>query len=162
MREDFAEMAVSLPKLNLPAPPDVRLRRRQRGTEIFDRVRRKWVALTPEEWVRQHAVHLLLERVGVAPGLVAVERELVWEGTRRRVDIVAYGRDGRPWMVVECKAPAVSVGQDAMDQAGRYARSMGAAFVVVTNGLQLVGWQTLPGGGSLAMEELPQAPTRDG
>jgi hypothetical protein len=65
-------------------------------------------------------------------------------------------------MVVECKAPAVSVGQDAMDQAGRYARSMGASFVVVTNGLQLVGWQTLPGGGFRAMEELPQAPTHDG
>ena len=122
---------------------------------MFDPIRRKWVLLTPEEWVRRHTVHLLLEEVRVPAGLLAVEREIEWEGTRRRADVVAFDRQGRPWMVVECKAPDVRVGRQSMDQAARYNRSMGARYVVVTNGMDLVGWEVTPDGGILPLQQLP-------
>lgn len=148
-----------MPQLNMPAVPDLKVRRRETRDQVFDPVRRKWVALTPEEWVRQHTVHLLLERAGVADGLIAIEKELVWEGTRRRADIVVFSRAGRPWMVVECKAPSVPVTQGPLDQASRYNRAMGARYVIVTNGLQLVGWEVLPDGGHRALQDIPTAPS---
>lgn len=147
-----------MPRLNMPRPPGMRLRRQKQGDQVFDPVRKKWVALTPEEWVRQHTVHLLLERSGVSAGLVAIEQALEWEGTRRRADIVVFDRRGRPWMVVECKAPGVPVDQGPLDQAARYNRAMGATYVIVTNGLRLVGWEVLPEGGFRTLEELPSAP----
>ncbi len=145
----------------MPVPPGLRWRRQDHGDQVFDTIRKRWVALTPEEWVRQHTVHLLLERSGVPPGLVAVEKALVWEGTRRRADIVVFDRGGRPWMVVECKAPGVPVDQGPLDQAARYNRAMGAAYVIVTNGLQLVGWEVLPEGAYRALEEIPSMPASE-
>ena len=147
-----------MPKLNMPAPPGLKVRRHERRDQVYDPIRRKWVALTPEEWVRQHVVHLLLERAGVADGLIAIERELTWEGTRRRADIVVFSRKGRPWMVVECKAPGVTVAQGPLDQAARYNRAMGARYVLVTNGIQLVGWEALPDGGHRVLHDIPMAP----
>ena len=78
----------------------------QNGTVmIFDIVRKKYVVLTPEEWVRQHVVHYLVEKKGYAISRVAVEREIELYGLKRRFDIVVFDRSGNPWLLVECKAP---------------------------------------------------------
>lgn len=121
--------------LNFPAY-EFRRAEREGKAVIFDPVRRQWVRLTPEEWVRQHLVQYLLQDRGVPAGLVAVEKAFPFEGRTWRADVVAHGRsEGRPLLVAECKAPRVKLTQDAFDQVARYNRVAGARCLVVTNGL---------------------------
>lgn len=122
------------PALNLP-PADVATRRDAGGPVVFDAVRRTWVALTPEEWVRQHVVALLTRHRGYPAGLLSVERGLPGAAGRRRTDIVAYARDGRPRLLVECKAPAVRLGARAAEQAAGYNLALRAPLLMVTNGM---------------------------
>ncbi|HRN37415.1 MAG TPA: type I restriction enzyme HsdR N-terminal domain-containing protein [Flavobacteriales bacterium] len=83
-------------------------------------MRRVWVVLTPEEWVRQHVLNYLVKEAGCPVSLIAVERKLVMNGMTRRADLVVHDRRGRPVLLVECKAPEVKVGQSAFEQAARY------------------------------------------
>lgn len=101
---------------------------------IFDPVRQKYVRLTPEEWVRQHFVQYLIRDRGVPRGLVAIERGFTYKRLSRRADVVVYDRQGAPLLMVECKAPAVEIGQAAFDQVTRYNSAVGARYLVVTNG----------------------------
>jgi hypothetical protein len=103
---------------------------------IFDPVRRKYVALTPEEWVRQHFVQYLLQDRGYPAPLLAVEVGFSYQHMPRRADVVVYGRAGRPLLVAECKAPDVSLSQRAFDQIARYNVVLGASCLAVTNGRQ--------------------------
>lgn len=121
-------------KLNLP-PYDFRRAEREGKEMIFDAVRKKYVRLTPEEWVRQHFVQYLVQDRGVPAGLIAVEKRFAFEGMPWRADVVAHGRDGAALLLAECKAPGVAVTQDAFDQAARYNRVVSAGVLVVTNGL---------------------------
>jgi len=105
-------------------------------TEIFDPVRKLYVALTPEEWVRQHAIHYLIADRLVPPGLMAVEKEIRVNRLRRRCDIVVFSKRGNPLMVVECKAPNVKITQDTFSQALRYNLSLNINFMLLTNGLK--------------------------
>ena len=73
--------------------------------KIWDAVRRRWLVLTPEEWVRQHLIRLLVERGGVPPGNVSQEYPVALSGAAQRADVVVTGRDGRPCLLAECKAP---------------------------------------------------------
>lgn len=120
--------------LNLPAY-DFTIRQIDGKAMIFDPVRQKYVRLTPEEWVRQHFVQYLVQEQGVPQALVAVETGFVYQGMQRRADVVVYDRQGRPLMMVECKAPEVEVGQDVFDQVARYNKVVQARYLVVTNGL---------------------------
>jgi hypothetical protein len=113
-----------------------RIRQRGRSSEIFDVIRKKFVALSPEEWVRQHFVHHLINQLGYPLSLISVERKLSYNGLTRRTDIVAYTNDGLPKLIVECKAPTVKITQDVFDQAARYHLMMPVPFLVVTNGLE--------------------------
>jgi len=113
-----------------------RLRRAKRGIEIFDPIRKKFVALTPEEWVRQHAVRFLVGERQVPLGRMNVEVAL--ETTlhlSRRADIVVFDNIGEPAAIVECKAPTVKITQDAFDQIARYNMALKASYLIVTNGL---------------------------
>ncbi len=121
-------------ELTLP-PFDYRIKKREGVAMIFDVVRRKYVVLTPEEWVRQHVVHYLYEGKGCPLSLLAVEREIVLYGLKRRFDLVAFARDGRPWLLVECKAPTVTLSQKVFDQAFGYNLIISAVHVAVTNGV---------------------------
>lgn len=122
-------------RLNLPEY-DARLSRRPDGTvQIYDDLRRKYVALTPEEWVRQHFVHWLLEAKHYPASLMANEVGLRLNGTLRRCDTVVFGTDGRPAVVVEYKAPEVAVTQKVFDQIARYNLVMKADYLVVSNGM---------------------------
>lgn len=111
--------------------------KKQNGTVmIFDIIRKKYVVLTPEEWVRQHVVHYLLERKGYPVALVAVEREIELYNLKRRFDIVVFDRNGSPWLLIECKAPVVALSQKVFDQVFRYNLTLGAPYVAITNGIQ--------------------------
>jgi len=121
--------------LNLPAF-DARLQRTPGGgIQIYDILRRKYVALTPEEWVRQHFVHWLLNEKHYPASLTANEVGLRLNGTLRRCDTVVFGLDRHPAMVVEYKAPEVAVTQKVFDQIARYNIVMQAAYLAVSNGL---------------------------
>lgn len=122
-------------QLNLP-PYQALTRRTQQGDiQIFDRLRRKYVALTPEEWVRQHFVEFLIETKGYPASLMANEVGIRLNGTSRRCDSVVYGHKGTPVMIVEYKAPSVSVSQHVFDQIVRYNMVLHADYLVVSNGM---------------------------
>ncbi len=121
-------------QLNLPPYP-ARLRRRDDGLDIYDRLRRKYVALTPEEWVRQHFVEYLIVELGYPEGLMANEVGLTFNGMRRRCDTVVMNRGGRPLVIVEYKSPEVTVSQRTFDQIVRYNMVLGARYLIVSNGL---------------------------
>ena len=125
--------------LNLP-PYTVELRRdddsRRGGMEIFDVLRRKWVALTPEEWVRQHFVHFLVDTMGFPAAMMANEVGLMLNNTRRRCDTLIYTRSLEPLAVVEYKAPEIALTQKVFDQIARYNTVVGASFLIVSNGLR--------------------------
>ena len=91
---------------------------------VFDPLRRRWVALTPEEEVRQKMLYLLVEHLQVPAGLVAVEYSLKVNGLDKRADAVVFGTDGVPLMIVECKAPSVELTPAVLDQALRYYSAM--------------------------------------
>ena len=113
-----------------------RVRQTAKGVEIFDVIRKKFVALTPEEWVRQHAVHFLIRERQVPIGRMNVEVALeTFLRLSRRADIVIFGNFGEPVTIVECKAPTVKITQDAFDQIARYNMALKASFLIVTNGL---------------------------
>ncbi len=117
--------------------------------QVLDPVRRRWVALTPEEGVRQALVADLLA-LGYPAGLLAVEKAVVYLGRPWRADVVAYGRDGAARLLAECKAPGVPLGQATLDQLARYNVVVGAPTLVLDNGAQRVvvglgadGWAVL-------------------
>jgi len=124
-----------LPELALP-DHGVKLKQDARGVRVFDPIRRRWVALTPEEWVRQHFVNYLVHDRGCPASLIAVERALVLNELTKRADIVVHARDGRPVAVVECKAPGVRVDQGVFEQAARYNLVFQVQYLIVTNGIQ--------------------------
>jgi len=110
-----------------------RMREENRVRQIFDPVRKKYVALTPEEWVRQHVLHYLLG-MGYSAALIAVEREIDVNGTRKRFDIVVYDRDSKPLIIVECKAQGEAIGQNVVMQIASYNLSLRAQYFWITNG----------------------------
>ena len=119
--------------LNLPAF-DAKIVVRDGKRSIFDVIRRRYVALTPEEWVRQHFIHFLIESKGYPARLIAVEKEIQVCGMKRRFDLVCYDRQAVPYLIVECKAPSVVLSQAVFDQAFQYNLSIAARFVAITNG----------------------------
>lgn len=121
-------------KLHFPQP-DLRLRKTNELLQVWDVVRKKWVALTPEEWVRQHLIHFLRDQRGWSESLMAVEKNVSYNGLNRRPDVVVYSSDMKPLMLAECKAPEVPINQAVLDQAVMYHRALDVTFVLVTNGL---------------------------
>ena len=104
-------------------------------TMIFDVIRKKYVVLTPEEWVRQHFMHYLIRQHQYPRSLMTVETGLLFNRMARRTDIVVYGRDSLPFMVVECKAPSVQLTPTVFEQVAVYSQSLKSAYLTVTNGL---------------------------
>lgn len=101
---------------------------------IFDVVRKKFVALTPEEWVRQHIVHFLIYDHQFPVSLISLEKKLVLNELTKRTDIVLYNTAGQPVLIVECKAPDVVISQKTFDQVARYNLVLRVPFLWVTNG----------------------------
>ena len=121
-------------ELNLPPYP-VRLGGTHDRPTIFDVLRRRYVALTPEEWVRQHFVHFLIGGKGYPQTLLANEVKLQVGDKRLRADTVVYDRELKPRMIVEYKAPNINVTQKVFDQIVRYNMVLKARYLIVSNGL---------------------------
>lgn len=102
---------------------------------VHDPIRKKYVQLTPEEWVRQHLVHFLINEKHVPKGLMAVEMKLEYNKMLKRSDIVVYARNGHPLMIVECKAPTVPINQKVFEQIAMYNLSLQVPFLIVSNGM---------------------------
>tara|TARA_B100000929_G_scaffold251722_1_gene211844 strand:- start:12315 stop:12704 length:390 start_codon:yes stop_codon:yes gene_type:complete len=102
---------------------------------IFDEIRKKFIILTPEEWVRQHTIQFLIQQKKYPKQLLNAEKQLKVNGLTRRYDIVAYNPDGSINLIVECKAPSIKITQNAFDQIARYNLSLKAEQLMVTNGL---------------------------
>ena len=94
------------------------------------------MVLTPEEWVRQHFVHFLIDEKKYPISLIAIEKQLTVNNLKKRSDILVFNSDGHPEIIVECKAPSIKITQDTFDQIARYNLKLKANFLVVTNGLE--------------------------
>ena len=103
---------------------------------IFDPIRRKYVLLTPEEWVRQHFLQYLIQDKGFPASLVAVEKEFSFNRMKKRTDILAHNRQGEPVLLVECKSPNVPVTREVFNQIGLYNLAYKVPWLVVTNGMK--------------------------
>jgi hypothetical protein len=121
--------------LNLP-PYDVRLRNVNGHQQIFDVLRRRYVALTPEEWVRQHFVHFLIDQKGYPKGLLCNEIELKVGEKKLRCDTVLYNREMRPQIIIEYKAPHIALTQRVFDQITVYNMLLHVDYLIVSNGMQ--------------------------
>lgn len=121
-------------QLNFP-PYTFRLKSSENKPLIFDPIRKKFVVLTPEEWVRQHTLKHLIEAYNYPLSLINVEKELRVNGLSKRYDIVIFKPDGSIRLIVECKAPKVKITQDTFDQIARYNLALKASHLMVTNGL---------------------------
>lgn len=133
-----ADHIANYPTLSLP-PVELLLRggSGQRGApEVYDALRRKWLVLTPEEWVRQHFVSFLCTHRGYPGELVANEYAITLNGTRRRCDTVIFDRRLRPMVICEYKATSVSITQKVFDQIARYNMVLEAPYLMVSNGLR--------------------------
>ncbi len=122
-------------KLNLP-PFEIKLRGTQARPMIFDILRKKFIALTPEEWVRQHFIHFLVEHKGYPSALLANEIQLTVGDKVLRADSVLYSRELKPRMIIEYKAPHIPITQKVFDQISIYNMLLHVDYLVVSNGLQ--------------------------
>jgi hypothetical protein len=148
---------IGFPHLNLPSA-ELRLRKVEQRTQIYDAFRKRWVVLTPEEWVRQHFLHFLKDELRYPANLLAVEKSLRLNGLSKRADIVVYSRTMEPWMLIECKKPEVKLTQAVFDQAARYNLVMNVPYLAITNGMQLLAAE-IQTDRAVFIQELPRYPT---
>ena len=121
-------------RLNLPPYP-IKIQEKGEKRQIFDFLRRKWVALTPEEWVRQHFTHFLVEQKNYPQALLANEVELRIGEKRLRCDTLLYNKELRPRMIIEYKAPTIQIQQKTFDQITVYNLLLKVDYLIVSNGL---------------------------
>ena len=131
-----------------------RTEQREGKTFVFDPLRRRFVALTPEEEVRQKTLFLMVEHLGVPAGRLAVEYSVKVNGLDKRADAVVFGAEGQPLMVVECKAATVRLTEAVLDQAVRYHSALHPRFVLLTNGTAVFCFKA-EGTTLRAMDSLP-------
>ncbi len=122
-------------KLNFPSY-SFRFKNSQNKIAVFDEQRKKFVILTPEEWVRQHCVKFLQNEKNYPQSLINVEKQLKIAGLTKRYDIVVFEPEGGIKIIVECKAPSIKISQDTFDQIARYNMTLKAEFLMLTNGLE--------------------------
>ena len=121
--------------LNLP-PYAHKVIQKEGKLFIFDELRKKYVFLTPEEWVRQHFIHFLINEHGYPRALMKVEGGLSYHGLSKRTDLVVYDRTGSPFAVVECKDVGVPLTQEVFDQVAGYNQVLRAPYLILVNGLE--------------------------
>jgi type I site-specific restriction-modification system R (restriction) subunit len=122
-------------QLNLPAY-NFRIIKKNEKPFIFDDLRKKFVALTPEEWVRQHFIRFLINVKLYPASLIAIEKQLVINGLKKRCDAVVYSRNAEPLMIIEFKATTVSIAQQTFDQAAVYNSKLKVDYFIISNGLK--------------------------
>ncbi|VXD16414.1 type I restriction enzyme HsdR N-terminal domain-containing protein [Marinoscillum sp. 108] len=127
-------------KLNLP-PSDFKLKSEEGNQFIFDIVRKKYLVLTPEEWVRQHFIHLMVNHLAYPKSLIKVETGLAYFKSAKRSDIMLCNREGGNFLLVECKAADVKIDRKALNQVSVYNKELKARYVALTNGMVHFIWE---------------------
>ena len=140
-------------KINYPEP-DFRIKKEAGKEFIFDALRKKWLLLTPEEWVRQNFVQYLIRVKNYPATLIALEKEIQLGELKKRFDVLIYDTAHQPWMMIECKAAEVKLDDAVLQQALRYNISVPVLFIIITNGNLTYGWQRNNNGLHL-IEEIP-------
>jgi hypothetical protein len=123
--------AMSLPQ------PSLKTKIHQGIEMVWDRARKKWILLTPEEYVRQALIHFLVDELAYPLNWIAVEKQIKVNGLVKRFDALVYDKNHQPWLLVECKAPSIAITAEVFDQIARYNLHFSAPFLVVTNGRDL-------------------------
>jgi hypothetical protein len=121
--------------LNLPTYL-FRIKEDQGKKYIFDEVRRRFVSLTPEEWVRQNMIRFLISAKNFPLQLMSIEKGFRHQRRKLRYDLLIYNRSGQPAMIIECKAPGVEINQQVFDQVVRYNMNYNASYLLITNGIK--------------------------
>jgi len=127
-------MQFQLPVINFPSM-DFKMRETDGKVSLFDPCRRKYVPLTPEEWVRQHCVGFLHTVKGIPLSMISVEKALKMNTQVLRYDIVAYSKSGKPLLLVECKAPTVKITRSTFDQIAVYNLELSVPYLFISNGI---------------------------
>lgn len=142
--------------LNLP-PFDVKLKKSEGKVWIFDVIRKKYVVLLPEEWVRQHVVHYFIHHLNYPKALIKIEQGLKYNQLQKRSDILVFDRSGNPWMIVECKSPEIQLSQQSVQQVAVYNADIKAKYVAVTNGLKHICYEASSDVNNIVMlKDFPQ------
>jgi hypothetical protein len=124
-------------------------------TVIKDPIRKKWILLQPEEMVRQLLIQYLIRECNISSGQIQVEKSFKLNGLQRRFDIVVYDSDVKPYILVECKAPDQKINQIVFDQVSAYNLSLGAPYVLVTNGKMLCVAEVVTTNGYYFLDSIP-------
>lgn len=141
--------------IKIEYPPYQPKIKKEAGKEyIFDEIRKKWIVLTPEEWVRQNFLQYLIQIKKYPASLIAVEKEIKLGELKKRFDVVVYDCNTKPWMIVECKEMNVPLGKAVLDQVLRYNISLDVPYLVATNGRHCMALQ-LKDGDMTIIESLP-------
>lgn len=134
--------------------PDFRMQAEGERQFIFDNLRKSWLLLTPEEWVRQNFLQYLMQVKKYPATLIALEKEINLNGLKKRFDVLVYDPQHQPWMLVECKAETVPLNQSVLEQVLRYNLSLPVPFLVITNGSHTKAWKKEDG----TLRELTELP----
>jgi len=121
--------------------PSFKIKMENEKDYIFDTIRKMWLLLTEEEWVRQNFLQYMTEVMHYPTQLIAVEKEILLGELKKRFDILVYNSSHRPWMLVECKATHVPLNEEVIQQVLRYNISVPVNFMIITNGHYTYGWQ---------------------
>lgn len=137
--------------------PSTQFKIKNRGEQpsLFCLIRKQWMLLTEEEWVRQNFVAYLVSVLKYPSALIALEKEMKLNGLKKRFDIMVYDHHHKPWMMIECKAPGVSLTEETLQQVLRYNISIPVPFIIITNGSYTIGWKKESSG----LEEIFELPS---
>lgn len=127
-------------KLDLPGF-NYQIRKAEGKIWIFDIIRKKQIVLTPEEWVRQHIIHFFINELKYPKTLIKIESGLTYNQLQKRSDVVVFNREGKPWLLMECKSPDIKLNQNTVMQAAVYNNDVKAKYIAVSNGMQHVCYE---------------------
>jgi len=134
--------------------PNFRIKKEEGKEFIFDKLRKKWLLLTPEEWVRQNFIQYLTEVKKYPASLIAQEKEIKLGELKKRFDVLIYDKAHKLWMMIECKAPEIELNDAVLQQVLRYNISVPVEFMIISNGNATYGWQR-NGNDLVLIDELP-------
>jgi len=138
--------------------PAFRIRQQDGKEFIFDAQRKKWLLLTPEEWVRQNFIQYLLQIKKYPAALIAIEKEISLGELKKRFDILVYDKEHRPWMMIECKGMGVQLNDEVLNQVLRYNISVPVPYLLITNGSYCFAAERKDGRLEM-LEEIPEFST---
>lgn len=121
--------------------PSFKIKKENNADSIFDAIRKQWLVLTEEEWVRQNFIQYLVQTLKYPAAFIALEKEIQLGELKKRFDVLIYDKDHKPWMMIECKATSVNLERGVLEQILRYNISVPVEYLIITNGHYTHGWK---------------------